>query len=208
MILVGGFAARSTAETQALSDKLGRVIHVEIQGVKDGTVEVVRDDGRRFTIPFADLSSESQEEVRKWHARQNDPYREIDERVRPGERFFLSFPELADRNGGTPPRAGVSVPGDYHPEKPVPLLLWFGGGKGSSNPDGARGLVDPDAFVIFGENSRARNWQMTFNKRIEDSRAEVEFVEVPGAGHGLNRDGRKKIREWIETVAVPGLREE
>ena len=71
--------------------------------------------------------------------------------------------------------------------------------------DGAR---RKRVLVIFGENSRARNWQMTFNKRIEDSRAEAEFIEVPGAGHGLNRDGRKKIREWIETVAVPGLREE
>lgn len=70
------------------------------------------------------------------------------ERIVPGEVLTLEFPELAPMHGDLPAACEVSVPKHYDPEKPVPLLVWFTGGKGSQRVEGARGLVDFDRFVV------------------------------------------------------------
>lgn len=66
----------------------------------------------------------------------------------PGRSFSVLFPELGEMQDGLPAACGVSIPKGYDPGSPVPLLVWFGGGKGSHDTAGARGLVDPDRFVV------------------------------------------------------------
>lgn len=66
----------------------------------------------------------------------------------PGSPLSLLFPELAPMHDDLPAACGVSVPSSYDPARPVPLLVWFGGGKGSHDTGGARGLVDFDRFLV------------------------------------------------------------
>src|SRR5690606_32664340 len=66
----------------------------------------------------------------------------------PGTVVTLDFPELGPMHDQKPAACEVHIPASYDPAKPVPLLVWFGGGKGSSSVDGANGLVDFDTFVV------------------------------------------------------------
>jgi pimeloyl-ACP methyl ester carboxylesterase len=221
-------------------------------------------------------------------------------RVVPGETLTLNFPELGEMHDKLPAACQVSIPKHFDPAKPVPLLVWFGGGKGSHSVGGARGVVDFDRFVVvalpypggvlpriaaqkdgridahwafqkpmlegvarvvpnldprlrlvagtssgghhiaygldrgwagfadyftafivheggaqpltprlpgakrkrllvvYGEESDSLTWRTWFNWHVERSGADATIIGVPGAGHGLNEDGRKVIREWIE----------
>lgn len=71
--------------------------------------------------------------------------------------------------------------------------------EGGSSPGGdyrsARGKT---MLVAYGDKSSALDWQKGFNDRIEHSRPKLDIVEIPGEGHGLGADGRKRIRAWID----------
>ena len=69
-------------------------------------------------------------------------------RVVPGELMTLEFPDLPKMHGDLTAACEVSIPKNYDPAKPVPLLVWFTGGKGSNRVAGANGLVDFDRFVV------------------------------------------------------------
>lgn len=69
-------------------------------------------------------------------------------RVVPGEVMTLEFPELEKMHGDLAAACEVSIPKSYDPAMPVPLLVWFTGGKGSHRVAGANGLVDFDRFVV------------------------------------------------------------
>lgn len=66
----------------------------------------------------------------------------------PGTVLTLDFPELGPMHDQKPAACEVHIPASYDAAKPVPLLVWFGGGKGSSSVGGANGLVDFDTFVV------------------------------------------------------------
>lgn len=65
-----------------------------------------------------------------------------------GTVLTLSFPELGPMHDGLPSACEVSVPRTFDPTRPVPLLVWFGGGNGSHRVEGARDVVDFDRFVV------------------------------------------------------------
>ena len=66
----------------------------------------------------------------------------------PGAILTLRFPELGPMQDNLPAACEISVPSNYDPARPVPLLVWFGGGSGSHRVDGARGVVDFERFVV------------------------------------------------------------
>lgn len=53
-------------------------------------------------------------------------------------------------------------------------------------------------LVVYGEETDSLAWRTWFNWHVERSGANATIIGIPGAGHGLNDDGRKVIREWIE----------
>lgn len=218
----------------------------------------------------------------------------------PGSILTFNFPELGEMHDKLPAACEVSIPKNYDPMKPVPLLVWFGGGKGSHQVGGARGLVDFDRFVVvalpypngklprlaaqdkgpvdahwtfqramlnrvvervpnidprlrlvagtssgghliaygidrgwpgfadffnvfilheggaqpfthrfpgakgkrllvvYGEETDSLTWRTWFNWQVEKSGAEATIIGIPGAGHGLNEDGRRVIRTWTD----------
>ncbi len=221
----------------------------------------------------------------------------------PGETITLSFPELAPMQDGLPAACEVSIPTTYDAARPVPLLVWFGGGRGSHSVNGAGGIVDLDRFVVvalpypngegprvaaeelrvadfwtyhrvmlarihamlpnldpelriaagtsngahyigygldqqwpgftdeftifilheggaaplsstipgakgrkllvaWGTRSESIWWREWFNDRIALVGADVTFLPIPRAGHGLNEDGCKGIRDWIDKLVA------
>jgi pimeloyl-ACP methyl ester carboxylesterase len=224
--------------------------------------------------------------------------------VVPGQVLTLAFPELGEMQDKLPAACEVSIPKNYDPAKPVPLFVWFGGGKGSHSVGGARGLVDFDQYVVvalpyprgrlprlaaqedrtidehwafqrtmlervaqvvpnidpkmrlvagtssgghhiaygldrgwpgfadyftvfivheggaqpltprlpgakgkrllvvYGEETDSLTWRTWFNWHVERSGAQATIIGVPGAGHGLNDDARKVIRDWIEKLKL------
>lgn len=216
-----------------------------------------------------------------------------------GEVLTLRFPELGPMHDRMSSMCEVSVPKTYDRDRPAPLLVWFGGGRGSHSVGGAKTLADFDRFVVvafpypegrdpriaaeelrveehwdyhrvmlervhaifpnldprlriaagtsngahylgygldqrwpgFGEaftafvlheggaaplssaipgakgrkvlvawgtRSESVWWREWFNDRIAVVGADLTLVPIRGAGHGLNDDGRKVIRAWID----------
>ena len=65
-----------------------------------------------------------------------------------GSVLTMNFPGLSPMQGGLPASCEVSVPKTFDPARPAPLLVWFGGGRGSHRVAGARDAVDFDRFVV------------------------------------------------------------
>ena len=222
--------------------------------------------------------------------------------VVPGETLTLEFPELPKMHDDLPAACEVHIPKDYDAGTPVPLLVWFGGGKGSHQVGGAKGLVNFDRFVVvalpypngklprlaaqdkgsidahwafqrpmlervaqlvpnidpqlrlvagtssgghliaygldrgwpgfadyftvfiiheggaqplthrfpgakgkrllvvYGEETDSLTWRTWFNWNVERSGADATIIGIPGAGHGLNDDGRRAIRKWTDEL--------
>lgn len=224
----------------------------------------------------------------------------------PGTVVTLDFPELGPMQDNLPAACQVSVPRTYDPARPAPLLVWFGGGRGSHSVEGARGVVDFDRFVVaalpypggqgprtaaeelrieeywafhrvmlariqtllpnldprlriaagtsngahyigygldqqwpgfaeafttfilheggtaplssaipgakdrhllvaWGTRSESLSWREWFNDRIAVVGADVTFLPIPHAGHGLNEDGRRAIRQWTDALFAPSF---
>lgn len=286
-----------------LTDTSGRTLDAIILECSATDVRVERySDGRRFTIQLDTLSEADQHYLTETFFKvKAEPEADVKPLLTPGTKILLDFPELGPMADGKPAQCELSIPKNYDPANPVPLLVWFSGGKGSYRTSGANGLVDFDEFlvlalpypdgrlprlavaageidefwefqrpmldrvmemapnicsklriaggassgghlvgsaldqkwrgfcdyftafvlheggtspnmtfsgtrsshrilVIYGEVSTARQWQMFFINKIKEARGRMTFLEVPGAGHGLNGDGRRMIRKWIDDL--------
>lgn len=75
---------------------------------------------------------------------------QADPRVQPGKTFYVDFPELGQTSEQKPARMGISLPSDYDPDRPCPLLVWFGGGYGTDSPAQARSIAGSERFVCVG----------------------------------------------------------
>jgi len=290
----------SAAEPYVFTDITGRELEAIIHEYDAKEVAVERvSDGRRFRIALETLSAKDLKYLEEKFADEQ----EVSEKtsLTPGETLTLDFPELGKMAKGKPAQFQLSVPKNYDPLRPVPLLVWFSGGGGSHLVKSAQGIVDFDEFlvvalpypngrfprlaveesedainaywdflqpmmeriielapnisediriaggsssgghlvgsaldqkwrgfcnyftgfilheggtspemkysgtrsshrilVIYGENSIAKEWQEYFIERFDEARGRISYIEVPGAGHGLNAAGKKLIRAWVE----------
>ena len=297
------FQAVGVAEDiRVFSDLSGRQLEARILKYTETEVEVRRvSDGRRFTLVLDTLSSEDRVYLRNTYS--NSLVKDVEEGdgLSPGAVITLDFPELGAMAKGKPAQCQLSVPKNYDPRRPVPLLVWFSGGAGSHTVGSAKGVVDFDTFlvltlpypngrfprlavnagdgeintfwefqkpmlervielvpnisetvriaggsssgghlvgsaldqrwrgfcdyftgyvlhegghcpdmkykgarsshrilVVYGENSTAKEWQKYFMEQFDQARGRIDYIEVPGAGHGLNGAGKQRIRAWIE----------
>ncbi|WP_269542963.1 hypothetical protein [Cerasicoccus fimbriatus] len=148
MCLVAGAVAWAE-DYRTFTDTQGRTMEAKVLSVNGDTVTIERSDGLRFQLGLDKLSEGDNEYIAAWVKEMNDPYRGIDERVRPGNTFAVSAPELSGMNGGNAPEIGVRIPENYDPTKPSPLLMWYTGGGGSSDPNKANGIVDFKEFIVL-----------------------------------------------------------
>jgi len=135
-------------------------------------------------------------------------------RVAPDTTLTLEFPGLPPMQDGLPAACEVHIPKSYEAGRPVPLLVWFGGGKGSQHVAGAAGVVDFDRFVVVAlpypggklprlaaqDGDVARHWefqQVMMRKVTElipniDPRVRV----VAGTSSGAHLIGSGLSLEW------------
>ena len=73
-----------------------------------------------------------------------------DDRLSPGARFYVDFPQLGDTAHGAPARMGISLPANYTLTGLFPMMVWHGGGRGSDSPNPARAVVGELPFICVG----------------------------------------------------------
>ncbi|QIF04791.1 SHD1 domain-containing protein [Roseimicrobium sp. ORNL1] len=156
------------AGARTFTDKNGRSMEAEIVAKQGDQVRIKRTDGQQFTVPATTFSPADQEYIRAWQApggaptpastpgtpakpgAPTAPSGTADPRVKPGAVVALEFPSLPKDHNGNVATCNVRIPEDYDPTKPVPLLVWIGGGKGGNTPNGGFALVDKGHYAIAG----------------------------------------------------------
>lgn len=64
---------------------------------------------------------------------------------------------------------------------------------------------DHEVLVTYGEKSASKAWQTHFMSQFRTVHPRATFIEIEGAPHALNEEGRQIIRDWItEQVAALG----
>ncbi len=117
------FAAPGPASARPFKNQAGTVMEAGIKSVQGEKVTIMRSSDRReFTIAIDTLSAEDQEYVKSWGKSPAEGTAEktapADEKIKPGARFSLDFPDLkADRHGNAA-RVGVQVPANFDSAKP------------------------------------------------------------------------------------------
>jgi hypothetical protein len=147
---------------RTFTDKNGRSMEAEVVAKQGDQVRIKRADGQQFTVPATTFSPADQEYIKTWQAPAagtpakpgapatpaSAPSGPADPRVKPGAVVALEFPSLPKDHNGNTATCNVRIPEDYDPTKPVPLLVWIGGGKGGNTPNGGFALVDKGHYAI------------------------------------------------------------
>jgi len=145
--------------------------------------------GKDFEIPLSSLAADSQEKVKKWY---EDSLPKAAEWVQPGASHNLVFAELGNCNHDESPlNCNVYIPTNYSVDKPAPLLVWLGGGKGSNSYQQATSVAGQDEFVCVSMPYPSFEGRDIFDRQRDGGL--VEFWEV-----------HKAMLEAVE-AAIPNL---
>ena len=148
-----------SAEGRSFTNLAGVKIEAEIVSKQGDQVRIKRADGREFTLQVNSLSPADQDYIKTWQppaapapVKPGAPAAPVpvsaDPRVKPGAVVALEFPDLAKDRLGNTATCNVRIPEDYDPAKPVPLLVWLGGGDGTNQPGGGFALVDKAHWAV------------------------------------------------------------
>jgi len=156
----------STLEARTFTDATGRIMEAEVLSKQGDQVTIRRADGVSFTVPINKFSEADQQYIQGWQpAAAPAPMvprpsgllpatpsattpAALDERVKPGAIVALEFPDLPKDHNGNVATCNVRIPEKFDATKPVPLLVWIGGGKGSNSPNGGFALVNKEDYAI------------------------------------------------------------
>lgn len=141
------FASHLSART--FINQAGKKIDAELVSVQGDKVTIKVANGKVFTLDIATLSKADQEFVRNQDKRVA-PNAKPDERIQPGATVTLNFPDLAVDRKDQPAALQLRVPDQYDPAKPVPLIVWLGGGDGGNSASPCAVLVDQKQFLMVG----------------------------------------------------------
>lgn len=132
----------------SLTTKDGRTVEGRILRVEKRTVVVDGGSEGPMDLPLKGLDQPSQDRVTRWKTQFGGKPPEPDPRVVAGKKIELVFPDLGASRSSDPTRIQIRIPESYEPGKPVPLLLYLGGGEGTDNCDEAGAFVDPREWVL------------------------------------------------------------
>ncbi len=147
LLSLGACTLLQTSKARTFTDNQGRSIEAELISVGDSSVKVRRTDGNEFDLPLNILSETDREYVEQWETERREKL--AAGAPKPGETLTFDFPDLPKDFKGAPAAFKVKIPADYDPAKPVPLLIFLGGGTGGNEPGPALGLTRGD-FVCAG----------------------------------------------------------
>ena len=138
------------------TDRAGRTITADIVAKQGDQIRIKRADGQEFTLAITALSPADQQYAKDWQPAATAPAPPAsapaapggEARAKAGTVVALEFPKLPTDKNGNPAICNVSIPNDYDPAKPVPLLVWIAGGKGGNQPGGGFALVDKAHWAV------------------------------------------------------------
>jgi predicted esterase len=133
-------------EARLFTDRAGRTVEAELVAFdQEKSVAKLRaQNGDEMDVALVDFSASDQGFIKEWAAA-SAPGNALGGS---GETIDIEFPDLPPDQNGAPAVCRVRLPEQYDPSKPVPLMLWFAGGKGSNEPKNAFSLVDPSEYAI------------------------------------------------------------
>ena len=137
----------ATAEARIFTDNQRREIDAELIAAEDEEATIRMTDGREFTLPLSQFSEEDQVFIKQWTEERLAKLAEMAPKA--GETLKFEFPYLPKDFRGNPAAFSAKVPSTYAPDKPIPLMIFLGGGTGNNSPGGALGLTKDD-FVCVG----------------------------------------------------------
>ncbi len=133
--------------SRTFTNQSGTKIEAEFVSAKGSQVTIKTAAGKVFTIEVKTLSKADQDYIRE----QDKPAEsELDERVKPGASIKLDFPDLTPDRKGKPAALNLRIPDNYDPAKPVPLIVYLGGGDGGNSAGVCAALVDQKDFLMIG----------------------------------------------------------
>lgn len=132
---------------RTFTDAQGRTIEADLISVTGETARVRKKDKTEFELPLAKLSDADREFVKKWEKDRREKI--AGNAPEPGATLTFEFGDLPVDFSGNPASFQVKIPSSYDPSRPVPLLIFLGGGKGNNSPGGALGVTKGD-FVCAG----------------------------------------------------------
>ena len=148
MALILAGSAVFAEDMRTFTDTQGRSMEATVLNCDEQNVTIQRADGQEFTFPVTRLCEADRAYLQTYMQKKMEEAIAADERLRPGNSFFVLMPELAGVNGGHVPQFGVRIPEAYDAAKPTPLLVWFADGRGSSWTDLPAELVNQERFLI------------------------------------------------------------
>ncbi len=138
---------------RTFTNQAGKKIDAQIVSVKGDKVTIKMTNGKVFTLGIATLSKADQEFIRS----KNSPsptdapsFGKPDERIKPGAAVKLDFPDLSPDRKDQPAALNMRIPDKYDPTKPVPIIVWLGGGDGGNSAGSCASLVDQTEFLMVG----------------------------------------------------------
>ncbi len=143
----------SSSSARTFTNQAGKKIEARIVSVKGDNVTIKMANGKVFTLGIATLSKTDQEFI---HSKDSSPspdtptFGKPDERIKAGATVKLDFPDLSPDRKDQPAALNMRVPDKYDPNKPVPLIVWLGGGDGGNSAGSCSSLVDQKKFLMVG----------------------------------------------------------
>ncbi len=76
--------------------------------------------------------------------------------------------------------------------------------EGGSSPGGVyRGARGKTVLLAYGEDTHVLPYQAELIETFKHARPELTVEPIPGEGHGLGEEGRRRIREWVDRTFPP-----
>ncbi len=135
------------AAERTFRDREGTPIRAELQSVDGDQVSILGSNGKPYTVSIQVFSDADQAYIRKWQEERSKP---ADDRVKPGAAIRLTFPNLPPDRRDQPAEVNLRIPDNYDASRPVPLIVWLGGGEGGNQFGPCTALVDRTEFVMAG----------------------------------------------------------
>lgn len=139
------------SSARTFTNQSGRKIEAEFVSAEDGQVTIKMSNGKKFTIDVKTLSKADQDYIlEQSKPAPPQPAAKLDERVKPSAAIKLEFPDLTPDRKGKPAALNLRIPDNYDPAKPVPLIIFLGGGDGGNSSGSCAALVDQKDFLMIG----------------------------------------------------------
>jgi len=135
-----------------LQNPEGKVLEATILEVGESTVKL-KANGRVLTTGWDKFDAKHHatfQDFQKYHLHPLDLNQLADPapEIQPGKTVEIAMTGLEKDAAAQPAGYTLRVPENYHPWKSTPLIVWFGGGRGSRDVNQAVPLVDPKEFLI------------------------------------------------------------